>query len=229
MKEEAKHIPSRVIYKRSYLMNAYIIHNKESGKSILIDSLSANNEDFLLEGVHDLSSVLITHAHSDHIGSSSKVSKHSMAKVYTSELERQHMLKGTSDTPLYSELPLINQTLSLLRSSLDINNLKQPVFEGDIEIVHDNDTILDGIKVLQSPGHTDGALTFITKERDCFIGDILRGGLFSVNYTSWPFVFKSKSQILASIDRIRGYCDWYYPGHGFPFSQKSLETFLNSL
>ena len=209
-------------------MNSYITHDA-TGKSVLIDSLTANNEDFLLDGVKDLSKILLTHGHSDHIGSAFKVASRTGATVYASELERNHMMKGTGDIPPFSEIFLVNDTLSLLRPY--IKSQQQAIYEGPVEVVHDGDVVAgSGIRVVSTPGHTDGSVTFIvTSTRDCFIGDLLRGGLLSGNYASWPFMFKSKPQILAGIQRIKKDCDVFYPGHGFPFNSTALDAFLKSL
>jgi glyoxylase-like metal-dependent hydrolase (beta-lactamase superfamily II) len=107
-----------------------------------------------------LSDILVTHRHFDHLLGVAALKKATGAKVYISETDADGLRSGRE-----SLASMVGET-------------QEPV-EPDV-LLHDGDTFTAAglsFRVLETPGHTAGGITFVCDEERCaFVGDTLFAG-----------------------------------------------------
>lgn len=173
--------------------NCYILTDKKTGESALIDCTEDSERMFsFIDGVN-LKYILLTHGHFDHIGGVAAVKKKYGCKVVISE----------QDSPM---------TESSKNSLAAFCGLKQTNFTADIT-VNDGDIITLGstkIKVMSTPGHTKGGVCYIADD-NIFTGDTL----FFCSCGRTDFPGGSSPEIIQSLKRIAALEGNYniYPGH----------------
>ena len=132
---------------------------RDGAKTVAV--VDPSDADLALSVLHEngwtLSDILVTHRHFDHLLGVAKLKAETNAKIYISELDAAGLTSNL-------------QSLSLMqRISI------QPV-EPDVRL-HDGDTFEAAgleFRVLATPGHTVGGITFVCDEARCaFCGDTL--------------------------------------------------------
>jgi len=143
----------------------------------LIDVGLPRNERKILKYIIDLGLspkyikyIYITHADHDHYGSMAKLVTITKAVSYSSAIEAEAMLKGTSSRPLKIKglmAILFNAFQPLFRSpALAVDHT---LMDGQVL------SILGGFQVVATPGHTAGHLSYyLLSHRVLFVGDSLQ-------------------------------------------------------
>ena len=187
--------------------NSYIVLDEETKKAAIIDP--GDESDKLLSALEskgaELSYIILTHGHFDHI----------IAIPEIKEKTGASLLIHKDDAPM-----LVDGRLSLLSrfTDLDID------FPMPDRLLNDGDKITLGngeIKVTHTPGHTPGSIC-LTVESDLISGDTLFRecvGRYDVPGGSYETLLKSLEKI-KELD-IKGKI---YPGHGM---STTLEHELN--
>lgn len=135
--------------------NCYLITDKDTNKSALVDCTEFSDRMLDFIGNADLEYILLTHGHFDHIGGVSEISKRFNAKVVISSI----------DAPMLS-----SSKLSLAAFCGAVHNNSS----ADIT-VEDNDVIELGnseIYVISTPGHTSGSVCYMCDD-NLFTGDTM--------------------------------------------------------
>ncbi len=173
----------------------------------------------------NISLVIITHNHLDHIGSISNVKELTGAPVLIHKSEDLYLSKGVT-TPV--------QIRSLLPKLL-MKFMKNPEiepFNADI-IIKDNDYIdlksygAKG-KIIYTPGHTDGSISVLLDN-----GHVIVGDLFSAKKSkqgtkaAYPFIYNNLDAIKSSIRKlINQGGKLFYNAHGVVCDENALRRLL---
>lgn len=153
----------------SFGSNSYVVFNEDSDEAILIDAgVSASTIlSKLKEKDLKLAAILLTHGHPDHLSGVAEVAEETGVKVYLHPL----------DAKMVEVLPPV------FLAMMGIDELKKP--EEFLSLEDGQDLELGGlkIKVLQTPGHSLGSVTFLV-DGTLFVGDLVFRG--SVGRTDFP-------------------------------------------
>lgn len=173
--------------------NCFIITDKATNKSALVDCSEPSDKMKEFIKGYDLEYILLTHGHFDHIEGVKMINELTGAKVVISK-EDEGMLSS--------------EVLSLAAFS----GANQYNTSADI-IVKDNDVIMLGdseIKVLATPGHTSGSVCYMV-DRNLFTGDTL----FCCSLGRTDFPTGNPAQMVKSLKRLDSLEGDYnvYPGH----------------
>ena len=173
--------------------NCYLITDKASGLSALVDCTEASDKMRRFIGDAKLEYILLTHGHFDHIGGVPEVKKDYGAKVVISE----------------EDAPMLSSGKASLSAFMGI---QQENCEPDITVSEGSEIILGEtkIKVLATPGHTKGGVCYLLD--DCiFTGDTL----FFCSCSRTDFPGGSSKEIMQSLKRLSTLDGSLkvYPGH----------------
>ena len=188
------------------MANAYVI--SLGGKKVLVDAGTAGSGrkivDFFTRNSSKPDFVLITHYHMDHVGGLRLIYDAFRPAIYAPGVE----------VPVIEGRQKMEMARGLLTRLVASFSKAKPVEE-----VLDVATLpLEGLKVIETPGHTPGSTSFLLeREGLIFVGDAVstRGGKASV---SRMFTYDS-SNALDSFDKIMGMKPiTILPGHGEPLT-----------
>jgi hydroxyacylglutathione hydrolase len=175
----------------------------------------------------DISLILLTHGHWDHIGSANELKELTGAKVAINQHEKDWVERGFKPTPpgtnLWGKIMRVSEKIYLSRMSLTGTSL-------DL-VLEDEDFSLEsyGIhgKVIYTPGHSSGSMSILLDTGDAFVGDMAMNG-FPMRIGPGMPVFAENIPVLKESWRLllsRG-IKWIYPAHGKPFRAAELEKLL---
>lgn len=200
--------------------NCYLLSDEATGKTAVIDPGfdSPELENAIQSiGAGNVSAILLTHGHFDHILGVNKIKSLTNAPVY-----------------LHSDDALFPSDNSLNLVDLFLSSKLEP-FTVDVAL-NDGDTIDVGnlkIKVIHTPGHTAGGCCYCVEDT-IFTGDTL----MKCSAGRTDFATGSYSQILSSLEKLKNLKGDYhlYPGHGEestleferknnPFLRKHIDDF----
>lgn len=185
--------------------NCYFVLN---GKECLVIDPATNSKkilEFAKENNVKIKAILLTHGHFDHCSATQSL-QNTGIKVYTSKFDYEILKNSPKDFGL-------NPTKG---------------FTADF-VVEDNqeiDLIGLNIKVITTPGHTEGCVSYLI-DNNLFCGDtIFAGGdwgrcdLFSGNYEKIKHSIKEKLFTLQDIVKV-------FPGHGIDTTIGEEKVLLN--
>ena len=168
-------------------INAFLIDNGDAGLT-LIDSGYPKDAEALADGIRsigrdpsDLTSILITHAHPDHLGSAKQLSG-GTTPISLHPADADIARAGVYRLTMKPGPGILNGVLFKL--FMKDKPAEFPAFEPDVDL-QDGDIIdiAGGIEVVHTPGHTAGHVALLWK-RDrglLFVGDAA-GNLMGLNY-----------------------------------------------
>jgi glyoxylase-like metal-dependent hydrolase (beta-lactamase superfamily II) len=172
-------------------VNAYLLVADDG--VTLIDSGTKGQEGKILESLSqtgktpaDLKSILITHHHSDHTGSLAALAGTTGAKAYVHALDAP-ITRG--DAPVAGPNPnvLLGRLLKPLLMRLQPSRMEPVAIEREV-VEGDELPVAGGVKVIHTPGHTAGHVSYLWPESGgvLFTGDAA-GKLTGVGPPIGPF------------------------------------------
>ena len=127
---------------------------------VLIQELEQNG--FKL---NNLKTIILTHCHCDHIGGVKELLEKSNAKVAAHKNDIPFILQKAVIEGSYNKM-MIEEQKTMKQLSCAVPR---------IDIVLENDSIIEGLKVINVPGHTPGSIALYQKEKGyMFFGDVIR-------------------------------------------------------
>jgi glyoxylase-like metal-dependent hydrolase (beta-lactamase superfamily II) len=209
-------------------INAFLIDEGDAGLT-LIDSGYPKDAEAITEGIHeigrdlsDLTNILITHAHPDHLGSAKQLSG-GTTPISLHPGDADIAKAGVYQLTMKPGPGILNGVM--FRLVMRKKPSEFPAFEPDIDL-KDGDVIdvAGGIAVIHTPGHTAGHVALLWK-RDAgllFVGDAA-ANLARLNYMiGYDDVPEGK----ASLTKLSGF-DYEAAvfGHGRPILSGASDKF----
>lgn len=206
---------------------AYLVNGT---RPILIDCGMPGNKERIVSQLHgagvapsDLALIVVTHVHSDHVGSLPAMKTLSEAPVAVHTLEAEALQTGTN-AALVPNSFLARAATPLLKLQKALPGAKPVLL---IDGVFDLGEYGVAGEILPTPGHTPGSLSVVLKGGEAIVGDLVMGGLFRPRVPHLPMIASDVDQVRASIKALldRGITQ-FYAAHGGPFTSEALRALL---
>lgn len=212
--------------------NCYLI--KDDGL-ILIDGGSPNAFNDFSKGLQkagvnpkDISAIIITHCHWDHIGCAKVIKEYTEAKIVVHENEKSILEEGQRLMP--PGVALWGKILGPLFDKWSQKFQIEPCHV-DIVIGNDNESLSQfGIRgeILSTPGHSSGSISVMLESGDVFVGDMAMNGLPMTIKPSLPIFAEDISTLRKSWKKIIDLgVKTIHPAHGKPFPIEKLLAACN--
>jgi len=184
------------------MANTYILVDEDG--VTLIDTGMPRSEkkilaylDTLGKSADEVKRILLTHSDVDHVGALAALVRASGARTYASQIESRAIAAGKSSRQSYSSGFSLRRFLFAILSPF----FRAEPFQVD-EILEDGQTLpaLGGLRVMSTPGHTPGHLSFYVPAAGVlFCGDSMVVSDEKVLYGSRPEVTWDREQARESV------------------------------
>ena len=180
----------------SLYTNSYLVTCEKKNESVLIDPGDVSQE--LIEKVKEISlqAILLTHGHFDHIGGVNTIIDETGAPVLIHSL----------DAPMLND-PGLNGSY-MIGERICASEPSGFLSEGDDVRFGESK-----LKVIQTPGHTRGGISFVSDGEFVIAGDTL----FKLSVGRWDLPggnYESLMKTLQDTFSIMTDSTYVYPGHG---------------
>jgi hydroxyacylglutathione hydrolase len=217
---------NQIVRIRMGTSNAYLVAHK--GHAILIDAGMKKKEKKIIVALQrinispaDVQLIILTHAHYDHCGSLKALKDITKAKIIVHKAEAECLKEGYCDLPkgtmwFSKALAAIGRTLAKKMGEYD-------AVDPDITISERFGLHEYGINgyILPTPGHTAGSISVIIDEKHAIVGDTL---FHIVKHSVFPPYADDQKALLSSWEKLLALgCEYFYPGHGKPFTRAKFE------
>jgi glyoxylase-like metal-dependent hydrolase (beta-lactamase superfamily II) len=176
--------------------------------------------------------IVQTHGHWDHIGSTKAIKEVTGAQIAMHKPDKEWLEKSSNQLPpLPPGVTNWGRVLMKLMSGNYMRSVKLTATNVDIELQDSEFSLTSfGIpgKVVYTPGHSPGSVSVLLDTGDAFVGDLTMNGM--------PFGFSPCLPVFAEDPKkVRESCKLlldmgakkFYPGHGNPFSSDVVRKLLN--
>ena len=209
------------------IVNFYLV--EEAGRVTVVDAGMPGNWGLLVDGLSrigrtlaDVQAVVLTHAHSDHVGVAERIRATAPADALIHQADLEFLLTGKRP-PGGMDRGFSRRLLSTLAYGLRKGGTRMPPV-AEARAFADGDVLdLPGSpRVVHAPGHTPGACALLCESRGALLtGDVL-GTLDVVSGKIGPSIspfHSDRSQAVASLARLEDLsASVVLPGHGEPFA-----------
>jgi hydroxyacylglutathione hydrolase len=196
------------------------------GKILVDTGLPGNSEKILaaLKGQNvdpkQIRLIILTHAHSDHMGSLLEMKKATGAQILIQEKDAKYLEEGKSQRIL----PVT--TKGKILAMLPLGKKTFPKIKADLTYKEEYSLRPYGIngKVIHTPGHTEGSSSIILDSGECIVGDLIMGGFIFQKIPGYPMFATDLSEVKKSIKKIiQLNPSIIHTSHGGPFTAQDLK------
>lgn len=205
-----------VYHLNNRFVNLYLI--AEADGLTLIDAGIANSAPKLVLAAiaklgrlpSDLRCILITHADADHYGGANALRQHTGARVLASAVEAEAMAQGRSSREFKGN--------AVVRALFGLAGVVMPVSPTSVdEVLAPGQVlpVLDELRVIASPGHTPGHLSFYAPTRRLlFAGDSLNAMGGKLRFVNGPVTWDYARGMQSVREQAALGAEWICVGHG---------------
>jgi len=211
--------------------NTYLVLEKDGSLTLIDAGMSATGRkilDYVQKNLSkqpaDVKTIVLTHAHVDHIRGALTLKNATGAKVAIHEKDAGYLSRK-------EKLPRPKGGVGILFRLLS-PFFRSPAIEPDVKL-NDNDPVSDSLSVLYTPGHTPGSISLYDKEKKiAFVGDAItnRGGELQGSPKAFTVDLQ---QANSSIEKISGLdFEIMLSGHGEPIKsggRQRVKEFADSI
>lgn len=218
-------VKQRVITVKSTIANSFIVCGE---RPIIVDTGMPGHEEKIFKAMDengikpaDISLILITHGHNDHIGSAYALKQKTGAPVAIHRADSVSLKTGIG--PRLAPIGLKGVIMRCLMGIMKASAIKG--VDADILIENEMDLGKYGIagKVIPTPGHTAGGLSLFLNGGCLLVGDLIFGGIIRQKAPGFPYLGDDKKEILRSIQKVMQLGPKIvYAGHGGPFPAREV-------
>lgn len=207
--------------------NSYLVEEADGSLTLVDAGIQSNGKKILdyittkmMKKPSDVKTIVITHAHVDHVKGAAALKKATGAKVAIHEADADYLSGKASLPPPAGGIGVLMRLLMpFFRAS--------PV-EPDVKL-KENDSV-GRLKVIHTPGHTPGSIALYDEGgKVLFVGDTaryLKGKLVGPP----PQFTPDMAQAMASLDRLSGLdFDIMLSGHGDPLKSSEAPRMIKDL
>ncbi len=163
--------------------------------------------------------VLLTHTHYDHTGALSHILELTHSKVLVHKDEADSLAKGYTPAPYGTRLS--TKVISFLGRKIFPAYSKYDPVEADLLWEEGSSLPWDHpVRLIHTPGHTEGSISVIWRDRDAFVGDTLFG---YEKDDCLPWFANDLNHLAQSWEKLLDTgCETFYPAHGRPVKRELL-------
>ena len=191
------------------MVNAYLLLGE---RVVIVDTGVAGNARHILEalsasgrGPSDVSLIMLTHGHGDHVGSADALREATGAPIALGAGDEDKALRGY-DLEMRGRNLLSRSMLAVIRRRAGRSGGPATGPVADIIITGELSLAQYGVDavVVPTPGHSRGSLSVFTGPGDALVGDIIGGGGRSRKAPKRGIFVSDEDAMSASIGRIIG-------------------------
>lgn len=210
--------------------NSYLVIDKDI--SIMVDTGIKNSNkavmgklDDFLDG-NDLSYLVLTHSHHDHVGNAAMLKEKYKTKVIIQKSEAEYLMNPKSQlipqgTNLATRIGvgLVMRIKSKLTKFFNFEAVDPNI------LVDDDYSISSNCYLIPTPGHSQGSMSLIVDDEVALVGDAMFGvfwwSVFPPFAADVPMMIRSWGKLLNTGSKL------FLPGHGTENSRELLEKQYN--
>ncbi len=201
---EISHLTSKI--HRFYIFGASAYLIEKNGYLVAIDTGWLGGGKIILHKIKkmgfspkDLKTIILTHGHPDHIGGLYTLKKETGAKVAA------HV----------KEIPYIELQNSYIRGVVKLGKYVAMIKPVKVDIPLKEGDIIEGLKVIHTPGHTEGSICLYDEENKIlFSGDALQVKFNQFALPPWYYNHNVEDTLKSAIKIGELDFDILYPGNG---------------
>ena len=206
--------------------NVYFVWNGtkglmvDTGKNSSWKKLNKNLQQLKTEG-KTIDFLVLTHTHYDHCRNAAKIQAQENCKILVSKKEANFCRNGF--TPLPSGTFGFSRLVVSLGKRLNKKRFSYKPFKPDKVIENEMELTEFGglVRIISTPGHTEGSLTILVDNEIALVGDTLFG-IFK-NSVFPPFANDVPELIKSWEILLETKCRLFLPGHGKEIKRNLLE------
>ena len=197
-------------------VNTYMF---EANGLTLVDAGVAGSAPAILKAIgqlghqpKDLKRIVITHAHPDHDGALAALKRETGARTVMHPVDAKEVRKGGRGRPMSFRGPLtVFNGIFKGPANLEPAEVEDEVEEGD--------TLPGGLKVVETPGHSDGHISLLWPEKRLLIAGDVAWHLTRLAYMPFYVDFEEAKRSLAKLAKLDFEVAAF--GHGRPLHDAS--------
>ncbi len=181
-------------------VNAFLLIGE---RVVIVDTLGPGGTKRVLAALeksgktpHDVSLIVLTHGHTDQVGSAEELRDYTRAPVALHWADLEMVQAGY--VPTLNPVGNVGRALSLVVRRPSTALVTDVMLEDLVNLDHYG---VDA-QIIETPGHTSGSVSVLIDGGQAVIGDLLRGDFFRAGRPDYPFFADNLDRVHSSLRRI---------------------------